>query len=324
MAGRRALITGIAGQDGSYLAELLIGKGYQVFGVVQGSPLDPCPNLAAVRDDLHLLQGDLRDASTLPDALERSQPDELYNLAAGSFVPASWQEPVATMELMAVGVTAMLESVRTSWPDLRVFQASSAEVFGATQESPQRETTPCVSRSPYAVGKLCGHLMVGAYRERYGLHASSGILYNHESARRPPRFVTRKVTRAAAAISLGQASELRLGDLDAIRDWSFAGDVAEAMWLMLQQPAGDDYVIASGVARTVRELVATAFECVGLDPDEHVVVDSALVRPREWVPRVGDPAKAGTQLGWIARTSFEEMIAAMVDADLGYLAGARR
>jgi len=312
----RALITGIAGQDGSYLAELLVEKGYEVFGVVLGSPADPCPNLAAVRDEIHLIQGDLRDRGTLPDAIERSRPDELYNLAAGSFVPASWEDPVATTELMAVGVTATLESVRRRWPDLRVFQASSAEIFGATAESPQRETTPCVPRSPYAIGKLCGHLMVGTYRERYGLHASSGILYNHESPRRPPEFVTRKVTRAAAAISLGQASELRLGNLDATRDWCFAGDVAEAMWLMLQREAGDDYVIASGVARTVRDLVETAFAAVGLDPERHVVVDPAFVRPPEPVARLGDASKARDELGWKASTPFEEMVAAMVEADL--------
>lgn len=316
MATRRALITGIAGQDGSYLAELLVEKGYEVFGVVLGSPADPCPNLAAVRDAIHLIQGDLRDRSTLPDAINRSAPDELYNLAAGSFVPSSWEDPVATTELMAVGVTAMLESVRTRWPDLRVFQASSAEIFGATAESPQRETTPCVPRSPYAIGKLCGHLTVGAYRERYGLHANSGILYNHESPRRPPSFITRKVTRAAAAISLGQASELRLGNLDATRDWCFAGDVAEAMWLVLQEETGDDYIIASGVAHTVRDLVETAFACVGVDPDEQVVVDPAFVRPADPVPRLGDPSKAAAQLGWTAQTSFADMVEAMVEADL--------
>lgn len=316
MSARRALITGIAGQDGSYLAELLVEKGYEVSGVVLGSPADPCPNLAAVRDEIHLIQGDLRDRSTLPDAIERSQPEELYNLAAGSFVPASWEDPVAATELMAVGAASMLESVRTRWPDLRVLQASSAEIFGATSESPQRETTPCVPRSPYAIGKLCGHLMVGTFRERYGLHASSGILYNHESPRRPPEFVTRKVTRAAAAIRLGKASELRLGNLDATRDWCFAGDVAEAMWLMLQQGAGDDYVIASGVANTVRDLVETAFACAGLNPDEHVVVDPAFVRPEDPVPRLGDPSKAATQLEWTARTSFAEMVETMVEADL--------
>lgn len=323
MAARRALITGIAGQDGSYLAELLVGKGYEVFGLVRGSPAAAAgfPNLAAVRDEVQLLEGDLGDEGALPAALERSRPDELYNLAAGSFVPASWEAPAATIELMGTGVAAMLESIRMRWPDLRVFQASSAEIFGATRESPQRETTPCLPRSPYAVGKLCGHLLVGTYRERYGLHASSGILYNHESPRRPPRFVTRKVTRAAAAISLGRERELRLGDLDATRDWCFAGDVAEAMWLMLQAGAGGDYVVASGAGRTVRELVEAAFACVGLDPDDHVAIDPAFVRSVEAVPRLGDPSKAREQLGWVARTSFEEMIAAMVAADLRQLGG---
>src|SRR4051812_42697180 len=288
----RALITGIAGQDGSYLAELLLGKGYEVFGIVRGSPLAHHENLAAIRDDVQLLQGDLLDQMTLLDAISRSEPDELYNLAATSFVPASWRQPVMTAQFTAVGVTSMLEAIRITNPQIRVYQASTSEIFGATTESPQDENTPFVPRNPYAVAKLYGHLMVASYRERYGMHASSGIAFNHESPRRPPEFVSRKVTRAAAAIKLGLDNELRLGDLEARRDWSFAGDVVEAMWLMLQQPVGDDYVIASGESRTVRELVKTAFAAAEIDLDAHVVVDQTLVRPPEPVRLVGDPGKA--------------------------------
>ena len=235
MRAPRALITGVAGQDGSYLAELLLEHGYEVFGIVRGSPLARYPNLAGVQDDLRLLQGDLLDQMTLLDAITRAEPDELYNLAATSFVPASWRQPVMTAQFTAVGVTSMLEAVRITKPDLRVYQASTSEIFGATTESPQNERTRFVPHNPYAVAKLYGHLMVSTYRERYGMHASSGILYNHESPRRPPEFVSRRVSRGAAAIKLGLATELQLGDLDARRDWSFAGDVAEAMWLMLQQ-----------------------------------------------------------------------------------------
>ena len=324
MTVRRALITGIAGQDGSYLAELLLEKGYEVFGIVRGSPLAAYPNLDGVRDDVRLLQGDLLDQMTLLDAIHRSKPDELYNLAATSFVPASWRQPVMTAQFTAVGVTSMLEAVRITNPDLRLYQASTSEIFGATTESPQREATRFVPHNPYAVAKLYGHLMVSTYRERYGMHASSGILYNHESPRRPPEFVTRKITRTAAAIKLGLADELRLGDLDATRDWSYAGDVAEAMWLMLQQDQGGDYVVCSGVSRTVRELVHTAFAFVDVDPEPYVVVDPEFVRPADPVPLVGDPSKARTQLGWEARTSFEEMIGMMVEADLAQLADEHR
>ncbi|MEJ7786015.1 MAG: GDP-mannose 4,6-dehydratase [Solirubrobacteraceae bacterium] len=314
MSARRALITGIAGQDGSYLAELLLEKGYEVFGIVRGSPLAPYPNLDGVRDDVRLLQGDLLDQMTLLDAISQSSPDELYNLAATSFVPASWRQPVMTAQFTAVGVTSMLEAVRITEPDLRVYQASTSEMFGA--ESPQNEQTPFAPHNPYAVAKLYGHLMVSTYRERYGLHASSGILFNHESPRRPPEFVTRKITRTAAAIKLGLESELRLGDLEATRDWSYAGDVAEAMWLMLQQDAGGDYVVCSGVSRTVRTLVETAFASVDVDPEPHVIVAPEFVRAPDPVPLVGDPAKAHEQLGWEPRTSFEDRIGMMVAADL--------
>jgi GDPmannose 4,6-dehydratase len=316
MSAPRALITGVAGQDGSYLAELLLEHGYEVFGIVRGSPQARYPNLAGVQDDLRLLHGDLLDQMTLLDAITRAEPDELYNLAATSFVPASWRQPVMTAQFTAVGVTSMLEAVRITKPDLRVYQASTSEMFGATTESPQHELTRFAPHNPYAVAKLYGHLMVSTYRERYGMHASSGILYNHESPRRPPEFVSRKVTRTAAAIKLGLASELQLGDLEARRDWSFAGDVAEAMWLMLQQDGGDDYVVCSGVSRTVRELVDAAFAVVDLDPEPHVVVNPEFVRPSDPVSLVGDPTKARTELGWEPRTSFEDLIRIMVEHDL--------
>jgi GDPmannose 4,6-dehydratase len=321
LSAPRALITGISGQDGSYLAELLLAKGYEVFGIVRGSPLAAYPNLQGVREHVQLLQGDLLDQMTLLDAITKAEPDELYNLAATSFVPASWRQPVMTAQFTAVGVTSMLEAVRITQPDLRVYQASTSEIFGATTESPQSEETPFVPRNPYAVAKLYGHLMVSTYRDRYGLHASSGIAFNHESPRRPPEFVTRKVTRTAAAISLGLADELRLGDLEATRDWSFAGDVAQAMWLMLQQERGDDYVVSSGVSRTVRELVETAFGIAGVEVGDRVVSDPEFVRPPDPVALVGNPAKARERLGWAPRTSFEQMIEAMVEADLRELRG---
>jgi GDPmannose 4,6-dehydratase len=324
MSAKRALITGISGQDGSYLAELLLTRGYEVFGVVRGSPLAQYENLVAIREDVTLLQGDLLDQMTLLDAINRAEPTELYNLAATSFVPASWRQPVMTAQFTAVGVTAMLEAIRITNPAVRVYQASSSEIFGATRESPQNEETAFRPHTPYGVAKLYGHLMVASYRERYGMHLSSGIAFNHESPRRPPEFVTRKITRAAAAIKLGLQEELRLGDLNATRDWGFAGDVAEAMWLMLQRPAGDDFVIATGVSRSVRELVATAFAHVGLDAEDHIVVDPELVRPPESVRLVGDPTKAREQLGWQPRTSFEEMIGTMVEADLAELHAGQR
>jgi GDPmannose 4,6-dehydratase len=324
MSAKRALITGISGQDGSYLAELLLTRGYEVFGVVRGSPLAQYENLVAIREDVTLLQGDLLDQMTLLDAINRAEPTELYNLAATSFVPASWRQPVMTAQFTAVGVTAMLEAIRITNPAVRVYQASSSEIFGATRESPQNEETAFRPHTPYGVAKLYGHLMVASYRERYGMHLSSGIAFNHESPRRPPEFVTRKVTRGAAAIKLGLEDELRLGDVTATRDWGFAGDVAEAMWLMLQRPTGDDFVIATGVSRTVGELAATAFAHVGLDAGGHIVVDPELVRPPESVRLVGDPTKAREQLGWEPRTSFEEMIGAMVDHDVEALKSAER
>jgi GDPmannose 4,6-dehydratase len=319
MAARRALITGISGQDGSYLAELLLAKGYDVFGIVRGSPTARYENLAAIRDDLTLVQGDLLDQMTLLEAINRAEPDELYNLAATSFVPASWHQPVMTAQFTAVGVTAMLEAIRITNPGLRLYQASSSEIFGATTESPQNERTPFSPHNPYGVAKLYGHLMLAAYRERYGMHLSSGIAYNHESPRRPPEFVTRKVTRAAAAIKLGLESELRVGDLGASRDWGYAGDYVEAMWLMLQQDEGDDYVIATGRSWSVGALIDVAFGHVGLTPEDHVVVDQEFVRPPDRVVLVGDSAKARERLGWAPRTSFEDLIGGMVEADLALL-----
>jgi GDPmannose 4,6-dehydratase len=324
MSAKRALITGISGQDGSYLAELLLTRGYEVFGVVRGSPLAQYENLVAIREDVTLLQGDLLDQMTLLDAINRAEPTELYNLAATSFVPASWRQPVMTAQFTAVGVTAMLEAIRITNPAVRVYQASSSEIFGATRESPQNEETAFRPHTPYGVAKLYGHLMVASYRERYGMHLCSGIAFNHESPRRPPEFVTRKITRAAAAIKLGLQDELRLGDLNATRDWGFAGDFAEAMWLMLQSDRGDDFVIATGVSRRVGELAATAFAHVGLEAEDHIVVDPELVRPPESVRLVGDPSKAREQLGWQPRTSFAEMIGTMVEADLAELQAAQR
>ena len=324
MSTPRALITGISGQDGSYLAELLLDRGYEVFGIVRGSPLAHYENLTSIRSDVTLLQGDLLDQTTLLDAISHAEPDELYNLAGTSFVPASWHQPVMTAQFTAVGVTAMLEAIRITNPAIRVYQASSSEIFGDTIESPQRETTPFHPRTPYGVAKLYGHLMVSSYRERYGMHLSSGIAFNHESPRRPEEFVTRKITRAAAAIKLGLADQLRLGDLNAIRDWGYAGDFVEAMAQMLQRSEGDDFVLATGIGRTVGELAATAFAHVDLDAADFLVVDPKLVRPPESIRLIGDPSKAHAQLGWMPQTSFEEMIGAMVEADLADLRATAR
>jgi GDPmannose 4,6-dehydratase len=312
----RALITGISGQDGSYLAELLLEKGYEVWGMVRRSVNDPFPLIEHIRADIRLVQGDMLDQMTLLDAVTQARPHELYNLAATSFVPASWKQPVMTAQFTAVGVTSMLEAIRIFDPHIRLYQASSSEIFGATTESPQSESTPFKPHTPYGVAKLYGHMMVGAYRERYGMHASSGILFNHESPRRPADFVTRKVTRTAAAIKLGLTNELRLGDLNATRDWAHARDVVEAMWMMLQRHEGNDYVVCTGVSRSVRELVDVAFGVVDLDPEPYVVVDPAFVRPPDPVSLVGDPSKAMRELGWHPRTTFEEMVREMVEADL--------
>ncbi len=317
---RRALITGITGQDGSYLAELLLEKGYEVHGMVRRSSTEAFQRLTHVRDRLVLHTGDLLDARSLSDVIAEAQPHEVYNLAAMSFVAASWSQPVLTAEFTGVGVTRMLEALRDEAPDARFYQASSSEMFGRVREVPQNELTPFYPRSPYGVAKAYGHHITVNYRESYDLYCCSGILFNHESERRGLEFVTRKVTRAAAAIKLGLSDRLLLGDVEARRDWGYARDYVEAMWLMLQQPEPDDYVVATGVSHSVRDLVDLAFTRVGLDPDEHVGTDPNLLRPAEVEHLVGDASKARERLGWAPRTSFEELVGRMVDADLDLLA----
>lgn len=317
---RRALVTGVAGQDGSYLAELLLAEGYEVAGVVR-PPVDrELPNLAAIRDRLALLAGDLLQPSSLRRALAAVRPHELYHLAAPTFVPASWERPAESLQAIA-GATA--ELLAAAEPDTRVFVATSSEVFGDAGESPQHEDSPMRPRTPYGAAKLAAHRLVGAYRGQRGRFACSGITYNHESVRRPERFLPRKVTRGAAAIKLGLEDELVLGDLDAVRDWSAARDVVRGAWLALQHDEPGDYVLASGVGRRVRDLVDAAFGHLGLDPAAHVRVDPALVRPPERTPQVGDPSRARRVLGWRASTSFEDLIAEMVEADLAELGAAR-
>jgi GDPmannose 4,6-dehydratase len=315
----RALITGITGQDGSYLAELLLDKGYEVHGMVRRSSTEKFERIEHLRDRITLHQGDLLDQRSLVDALRAARPDEIYNLAAMSFVAVSWIQPTLTAEFTGVGVTRMLEAVREVCADARFYQASSSEMFGKVRQTPQNEETPFYPRSPYGVAKAYGHHITVNYRESYGLRACSGILFNHESERRGLEFVTRKITWHAAAIKLGQADELRLGNLDAKRDWGYAKDYVEAMWLMLQQDEADDYVIATGVTNTVQHCVELAFERVGLDWQKYVVIDDAFKRPAEVDLLVGDPAKAKRDLGWEPRTSFEELIRLMVDADLALL-----
>ncbi len=319
MATRRALITGITGQDGSHLADLLLEKGYEVHGMVRRASTETFQRLAHIRDDLVLHTGDLLDQRSLTDVLRDCEPDEIYNLAAMSFVAASWSQPTLTAEFTAVGVTRMLEAMREVVPQARFYQASSSEMFGKVREVPQRESTPFYPRSPYGVAKCYGHFITVNYRESYGLFACSGILFNHEGPRRGLEFVTRKVTHGAAAIKLGLRDELALGNLDAERDWGYAKDYVEAMWLMLQQDVPEDFVIATGQAHSVRRLVEVAFEHVGLDPERHVRIDPQFMRPAEVEHLIGDYTKAREQLGWEPRTSFEEMIRLMVDTDLELL-----
>jgi GDPmannose 4,6-dehydratase len=311
-----ALITGITGQDGSYLAELLLEKGYDVWGVVRRSSTESYERIEHLRDRLRFVQADLLDQPSLVQAIVESEPDELYNLAAQSFVPTSWLQPVLTAEFTAVGVTRVLEAVRQVNPKIRFYQASSSEMYGKVLEVPQSEDTPFYPRSPYGVAKVYGHYITVNYRESYDMHASSGILFNHESPRRGLEFVTRKVTDGVARIKLGLAKELRLGNLDAKRDWGFAGDYVRAMWLMLQQDEPDDYVVATGVTHTVEKLVNLAFAHVDLDPADFVVTDPKFVRPAEVDLLIGDPGKAKAKLGWVPEVSFEELVAMMVDADL--------
>ena len=316
---RRALITGVTGQDGSYLAELLLEQGYEVFGMTRRASTENVERIAHLVDRITLVQGDLLDAHSLEEALRVAKPSEVYNLAAQSFVPTSWNQPVLTAEFTAVGVTRVLEAIRSIDPEIRFYQASSSEMFGKVLEVPQRETTPFYPRSPYGVAKCYGHFITVNYRESYNLFAASGILFNHESERRGLEFVTRKVTHAAAGIKLGLQDELALGNLDAERDWGYARDYVEAMWLMLQEDEPDDYVIATGEVHSVRELVEVAFDHVGLPSDQYVRIDERFLRPAEVEHLVGDATKAKEKLGWVPKTSFEEMIRRMVDSDLELL-----
>ncbi len=316
---RTALITGITGQDGSYLAELLLAKGYEVHGVVRRSSSDNCQRIHHLDGAVTLHPGDLIDQQSLTQLIADVHPDEVYNLAAMSFVPASWPQPILVGETTGLGVTRVLEAIRAVDRQIRFYQASSSEMFGRVQETPQRETTPFWPRSPYSVAKVYGHWITVNYRESFDLFACSGILFNHESPRRGIEFVTRKVSRAVAQIKLGQADELRLGNLKAKRDWGFAGDYVEAMWLMLQQETPDDYVVGSGEAYEVEEFVSAAFEHVNLDWHDYVVIDPKLYRPAEVDLLVADATKAKRDLGWEPRVSFRELVAMMVDADLASL-----
>jgi len=318
-----ALITGITGQDGSYLAEELLAKGYRVVGIVRRSSTTPYERIAHLVDRVELLSADLLDQHSLVDAMAACSPDEVYNLAAQSFVQTSWNQPVLTGEFTGLGVTRALEAVRKAAPRARFYQASSSEMFGKVVESPQSEHTSFYPRSPYGVAKVYGHWITVNYRESYDLFAVSGILFNHESPRRGLEFVTRKVTDAVARIKLGLAREVRLGNLDARRDWGYAGDYVDAMWRMLQQDHAEDYVIGTGRTHSVRQLCEVAFGCVGLDYREYVKQDERFFRPAEVDLLVADPTKANTQLGWRPQVSFEDLIAMMVDADLARHRGAR-
>jgi GDPmannose 4,6-dehydratase len=314
---RRALITGISGQDGSFLAELLLEKDYEVTGLVHGDPHERSLGCSGhLRERIALLGGDLLDPASLREAIARARPHELYHLASPSFIPTSWEAPAETMRAIAGSTAVLLEAVRDNDPQARVWVAASGAMFGEAPESPQRESTPCRPTSPYAIAKLASHQLVGALRAHDGLFACSGILFNHESERRPRQFVTRTVTRAAAQIKLGLAEDVTLGALDAVRDWSFAGDVMRGAWLTLQQEHPDDYVLASGVGHTVAELVDMAFACVDLEAERYVRVDPKLVRAPERTPSVGDPSKARELLGWEPEVSFEQLVERMVEADL--------
>jgi GDPmannose 4,6-dehydratase len=320
-AKRSALITGITGQDGSYLADLLLEKGYDVHGMVRRSSTEKFERIEHLRDRVTLHQGDLLDQRSLVDALRASRPDEIYNLAAMSFVAVSWIQPTLTAEFTGTGVTRMLEAMREVCPEARFYQASSSEMYGKVREVPQTELTPFYPRSPYGVAKAYGHFITVNYRESYDLHATSGILFNHESPRRGLEFVTRKITWHAAAIKLGLADKLHLGNLDAERDWGYARDYVEAMWLMLQRDQAEDYVIATGVAHSVKTCLEIAFDQAGVAIDDHVVIDDSLKRPAEVDHLIGDRSKASRDLGWEPQTSFEQLIRLMVDADHRLLSG---
>ncbi len=318
---KSALITGITGQDGSFLAELLLEKGYAVHGLVRRSSTEKFERIEHIRDQLTLHQGDLFDHRSLVDALRAAAPDEIYNLAAMSYVAVSWVEPTLTAEFSGVGVTRVLEAMRDVCPDARFYQASSSEMFGKVRETPQSEATPFYPRSPYGVAKVYGHFITVNYRESYDLHATSGILFNHESERRGLEFVTRKITWHAAAIKLGLVDKLPLGNLDAQRDWGYAPDYVEAMWLMLQQDRPDDYVVATGVPHSVRDFLEIAFDHAGVNVEDHLVIDPRFLRPAEVEHLVGDSSKARNTLGWRPRTSFEQMVRLMVDSDYELLRG---
>ncbi|MCC6932167.1 MAG: GDP-mannose 4,6-dehydratase [Deltaproteobacteria bacterium] len=316
MGKKVALITGITGQDGSYLAELLLSKGYSVYGMVRRSSTENFERIEHLRNKIEIIQGDLLDELSLIDIVNRSQPSEIYNLAAMSFVPTSWQQPVLTGEFTGIGVTRILEAIRNVDTSIRFYQASSSEMFGKVRETPQTELTPFHPRSPYGVAKCYGHYITLNYRESYNLFAVNGILFNHESPRRGLEFVTRKVTDAVAKIKLGLASELRMGNLDSKRDWGFAGDYVKAMWLMLQQDKPDDFVISSGETHEVRELVELAFARAGLDYQKYVVIDPRFIRPAEVDLLIGDYSKAKRVLGWQPEVSFKDLVNMMVDEDI--------
>jgi len=312
----RALITGITGQDGSYLAEFLLSKGYEVWGIVRRSSSENFERIQHIRDRVSLLEADLLDQSSLTRAIETAKPDEVYNLAAQSFVPTSFLQPVLTAQFTGTGVARILEAIRNAAPKAKFYQASSSEMFGKVLETPQTEKTPFYPRSPYGVAKVYGHYLTVNYRESYGMFAVSGILFNHESPRRGLEFVTRKITDGVAKIKLGLTKELRLGNLEAKRDWGFAGDYVRAMWLMLQRPEPSDYVVASGTTHTVREFCEIAFKSVGLNYENHVVIDPAFLRPAEVDQLTGDPRRAQKELGWKPEVSFPQMIEMMVQCDI--------
>src|SRR6201996_9099192 len=324
MSKRRALITGVTGQDGSYLAELLLEQGYEVHGMVRRASTEKFDRIDHLRDRIRLHQGDLLDHRSLVDTLRASNPSEIYNLAAMSFVATSWVQPTLTAEFTGTGVVRLLEAMRETCPDARFYQASSSEMFGKVREVPQTEMTPFHPRSPYGVAKVYGHFITVNYRESYDLHATSGILFNHESERRGLEFVTRKITWHAAAIRLGLRNTIKLGNLDSERDWGYAKDYVKAMWLMLQQDTPEDFVIATGETHTVRRCLEIAFDQAGVEIGDHVQIDDSLRRPAEVDQLIGDPSKAERILGWKPETSFEELIRLMVDADYELLAGRRR
>jgi len=317
---KHALITGITGQDGSYLAEFLLEKGYEVYGMVRRVAHQNDERIKHLLPDIHLIEGDMLDELSLYEVIGKTQPDEVYNLAAQSFVPVSFKQPIYTTECNALGVTRILEMIRREKPDARFYQASTSEMFGKVHEVPQTETTPFHPRSPYGVSKVYGFYMTVNYREAYGIHANNGVLFNHESPRRGMQFVTRKITDGVARIKYGMADELRLGNLNTTRDWSFAGDVVRAMWMMLQQPEPDDYVIATGEEHSVREFCEIAFAHVGLHYEDYVVVDPQFYRPAEVDRLVGDASKARQKLGWQLEVSFAELVTMMVEADLERIA----